>query len=698
MTLPLVQQDRTPIRAATASFDDLDRLAVTTLRLLAADAVQEARSGHPGLPMGAADMAYVLWTRFLKHNPADPGWPDRDRFVLSAGHGSMLLYALLHLTGYDLPLDEIRRFRQWGSKTPGHPEFGLTPGVETTTGPLGQGFANAVGMAIAEAHLAARINRPGFPIVDHHTYVLASDGDLMEGISHEAASLAGHLGLGRLICLYDSNGVSIDGPTTLTFTEDVAGRFIAYGWHVQLVDGHDLTAVQAALASAHRASSQPSLIVARTHIGYGSPNRQDTAKAHGEPLGEEEVRLTKERLGWPPDLRFHVPEQVLAHFRQALGCGQAWEADWNERLAAYERTYPELVTEFRQALSGRLPEGWDRGLPTFPPGHPLATRAASGKVLDALSPRLPALMGGSADLTGSNNTLARDHEPMGRGRFGGRYLHYGVREHAMGGILNGLSLHGGVRPYGGTFLVFSDYMRPAIRLAALMHQPVIFIFTHDSIGLGEDGPTHQPVEHLASLRAVPNLVVIRPADATETVEAWRVALARCDGPTALVLTRQAVPVLDRTVLAPAEGVARGGYVLSEASAPTPEPDVVLIGTGSEVRLALEAQPLLADRGVAARVVSLPSTDLFDRQPPEYRETVLPSGITARVAVEAAATFGWDRYVGPLGEVVGVDRFGASAPYQVLYEQVGLTADAVAAAALRATARSRAMAERRGGTQ
>ena len=530
MTLPLVQQDRTPIRAATASFDDLDRLAVTTLRLLAADAVQEARSGHPGLPMGAADMAYVLWTRFLKHNPADPGWPDRDRFVLSAGHGSMLLYALLHLTGYDLSLDEIRRFRQWGSRTPGHPELGLTPGVETTTGPLGQGFANAVGMAIAEAHLAARINRPGFPIVDHHTYVLASDGDLMEGISHEAASLAGHLGLGRLICLYDSNGVSIDGPTTLTFTEDVAARFIAYGWHVQRIDGHDLAAVAGALAAARAETARPSLIIARTRIGFGSPNRQGTAKAHGEPLGEEEVRLTKERLGWPPDLRFHIPAEVRARLGEALARGEAWQADWNERLAAYRRAHSDLAAELGRAFSRELPAGWERDLPHFPLDKPLATRAASGKVLDALSPRLTALVGGSADLTGSNNTLAKDQRPIGRGDFGGRYIHFGVREHAMGGILNGLSLHGGLRPYGGTFLVFSDYMRPAIRLAALMRQPVIFVFTHDSIGLGEDGPTHQPVEHLASLRAIPNLVVIRPADATETAEAWRVALARCDGP------------------------------------------------------------------------------------------------------------------------------------------------------------------------
>jgi transketolase len=590
----------------SGEYDDLDRLAVTTMRILAADAVQQANSGHPGLPMGAADMAYVLWTRFLKHHPANPVWPDRDRFILSAGHGCMLLYNLLSLTGYDLPLEELKRFRQWGSKTPGHPEYGLTPGVETTTGPLGQGFANGVGMAIAEAHLAARFNRAGHTVVDHYTYAIVSDGDLMEGISHEAASLAGHLGLGKLIALYDDNGISIDGPTSLAFTEDVGTRFEGYGWHVQRIDGHDMVAAEEALTAARAETDRPSLIIARTHIGFGSPNRQDTAKAHGEPLGEEEVRLTKERLGWSPELKFHVPEKVLTRFRQALARGKVLEAEWNERMAAYEREHPEPAAEFRRALAGKLPAGWDQELPTFPTDKPLATRAASGKVLEALIPKIGALVGGSADLTPSNNTQVKGQERIQRGSFGGRYIHFGVREHAMGGVLNGLCRHGGLRPYGGTFLIFSDYMRPAIRLAALMHQPVIFVFTHDSIGLGEDGPTHQPVEQLAALRAMPNLVVIRPADATETVEAWRVALTRTNGPTALLLTRQAVPVLDRSKLAPATGLARGGYVLSDFPNPeprAPNPGVILIATGSEVSLALEAQQQLTDQKAAARYVS-----------------------------------------------------------------------------------------------
>ena len=659
-------------------FDELDRLCVTTIRTLAMDAVQQANSGHPGLPMGAADMAYVLWSRFLKHNPANPGWPDRDRFILSAGHGCMLLYGLLHLMGYDLSLDEIKRFRQWGSQTPGHSEYGLTPGVETTTGPLGQGFANGVGMALAEAHLAARFNRPDCKIVDHYTYAIVSDGDLMEGISHEAASLAGHLGLGKLIYLYDSNSISIDGPTSLAFTEDVAARFEAYGWHVQAIDGHDMVAVEAALEAARAETTRPSLIVARTHIGFGSPNRQDTAKAHGEPLGEEEVRLTKERYGWPPDAKFHVPEEVRTRFQQCAKAGAVREAEWRKTFSRYQQEHPELAAQLQAALAGELPKEWDADLPNFPTDKPLATRAASGRVLDAIAPRIPTLIGGSGDLTPSNNTLPKGERAMRRDDLSGRYIHFGVREHTMGGILNGLSLHGGLFPYGGTFLIFSDYMRPSIRLAAIMHQPVIYVFTHDSVGLGEDGPTHQPVEHLASLRAMPNLVVIRPGDATETVEAWRIALSRRDGPTALCLTRQALPVLDRSVLAPAAGLAQGGYILSDAV----NSSVILIGTGSEVHLALAAQKVLAERGVPARVVSMPSTDLFDRQPSEYRETVLPPGLRARVAVEAGATFGWERYVGSHGTVVGVDRFGASAPYKTIFENLGLTAEAVAAAALR----------------
>ena len=659
-------------------FDELDRLCVTTIRTLAMDAVQQANSGHPGLPMGAADMAYVLWSRFLKHNPANPAWPDRDRFVLSAGHGCMLLYGLLHLWGYDLSLDEIKRFRQWGSQTPGHSEYGLTPGVETTTGPLGQGFANGVGMALAEAHLAARFNRPDCKIVDHYTYAIVSDGDLMEGISHEAASLAGHLGLGKLIYLYDSNSISIDGPTSLAFTEDVAARFTGYGWHVQAIDGHDMVAVEAALEAARAETTRPSLIVARTHIGFGSPNRQDTAKAHGEPLGEEEVRLTKERYGWPPDAKFHVPEEVRTRFQQCAKAGAVREAEWRKTFSRYQQEHPELAAQLQAALAGELPKEWDADLPNFPTDKPLATRAASGRVLDAIAPRIPTLIGGSGDLTPSNNTLPKGERAMRRDDLSGRYIHFGVREHTMGGILNGLSLHGGLFPYGGTFLIFSDYMRPSIRLAAIMHQPVIYVFTHDSVGLGEDGPTHQPVEHLASLRAMPNLVVIRPGDATETVEAWRIALSRRDGPTALCLTRQALPVLDRSVLAPAAGLAQGGYILSDAV----NSSVILIGTGSEVHLALAAQKVLAERGVPARVVSMPSTDLFDRQPSEYRETVLPPGLRARVAVEAGATFGWERYVGSHGTVVGLDRFGASAPYKTIFENLGLTAEAVAAAALR----------------
>ncbi len=671
----------TPLEKPVAGqFDDIDRLCVTTLRTLAMDAVQQANSGHPGLPMGAADMAYVLWTRFLKHNPRNPAWPDRDRFVLSAGHGSMLLYGLLHLTGYDLSLDEIKRFRQWGSRTPGHPEHGLTPGVETTTGPLGQGFANGMGMALAEAHLAARFNRPGCQVVNHYTYAIVSDGDLMEGISHETASLAGHLGLGKLICLYDCNGISIDGPTSLAFTEDVAVRFIAYGWHVQIVDGHDMAAVEVALRAARKEKSRPSLVVARTHIGFGSPNRQDTAKAHGEPLGEEEIRLTKERLGWSHAARFCVPEEVPARFHGSTSGGAAKEAAWRKTLARYEGEHPKLAAQLRDAIAGQLPAGWDMELPNFPVDKPLATRAASGTVLDILAARIPSLIGGSADLTGSNNTLPKGEKAADLENFSGRYIHFGVREHAMGGILNGLALHGGLIPYGGTFLVFSDYMRPAMRLAALMHLPVVYVFTHDSIGLGEDGPTHQPIEHLASLRAIPNLVTIRPADATETSEAWRVALARRDGPTALILTRQALPVLDRSVLAPAAGAARGGYILLDAE----NPEVILIGTGSEVSVALAAQRRLADLGIAARVVSLPSTDLFEHQPVEYREEVLPPWVKARVVIEAGATFGWDRYVGADGAVIGLDRFGASAPYQELYENLGLTTKRVVAAALRMT--------------
>jgi len=658
------------------------RLTADTIRGLAMDAVQKANSGHPGMPMGMADAAVMLWTRFLKHNPADPLWPNRDRFILSAGHGSMLLYSLLHLSGYNLPLGQLQAFRQWGSQTPGHPEYGLIPGVETTTGPLGQGITNAVGMAIAERWLAARFNRPGFEIVDHCTYVIASDGDLMEGISHESCSVAGHLGLGKLIVLYDDNGISIDGPTSLSFSEDVLGRFAAYGWHTQRIDGHDAIAVEAALVSARTETERPSLIACKTHIGFGSPNRQDTHKAHGEPLGVDEVLLTKEKLGWRLDEQFWIPDEAREFMRESAALGASEQEEWEELCAAYRQAYPELAAAFDCALGGDLPDGWDSSLPAFPATKPIATRAASGAVLDAIAPHLPALLGGSADLTPSNNTLPKGEHDLTREDFTGRYLHFGVREHGMGGILNGLALHGGVRPYGGTFLIFSDYMRPAIRLAALMELPVIFVFTHDSIGLGEDGPTHQPIEQITSLRLIPNLAVIRPADATETVEAWRVALGRRHAPTALILTRQALPVIDRACHAPAQGVSRGAYILRD----TDHPEVILMGTGSEVQLALAAQEILAAQKVKARVVSMPCWELFDRQSDEYREAVLPLSLRARVAVEAGTTLAWGRYVGLDGAIVGLDRFGASAPYQVLYQKLGITAEAVAEAARRVLSR------------
>ncbi|MEW6233484.1 MAG: transketolase [Chloroflexota bacterium] len=661
--------------------DALDQLCINTIRTLAMDAVQKANSGHPGMPMGAAAMAYVLWTRFLKHNPANPAWLDRDRFVLSAGHGSMLLYSLLHLTGYGLDLDELKSFRQWGSRTPGHPERGLAPGVETTTGPLGQGFANGVGMALAERFLAHHFNRPGHIIVDHFTYAIVSDGDLMEGVSAEAASLAGHLGLGKLIYLYDDNRISIEGPTDLAYTEDVARRFLAYGWHVQrLSDGNDLAAVNDALRAAQMEAKRPSLIIARTHLGFGSPHKQDSAEAHGAPLGQEEVRLTKQALGWPLEPAFYIPDQALVHFREALGRGRAWEKEWETRFQAYAREYPELAAEWQRAMAGELPEGWQAALPVFSPQEgPMATRTASGKVLKALSPVLPTLLGGSADLAPSTDTYVKGAGDLQAKSPGGRNLHFGVREHAMGGILNGLALHGGVIPYGGTFLVFSDYMRPSIRLAALMGLGVIYVFTHDSIGLGEDGPTHQPVEQLAALRAIPGLTVIRPADATETVAAWRVALEHKDGPVALILTRQKLPILDRTKYPPASGLARGAYVLADP--PGGRPEIILIATGSEVHPALEAQERLLNQGIAARIVSMPSWELFDREPQEYRDQVLPPEMTARLAVEAGISQGWHRYVGSAGDVISIERFGASAPYGILMEKFGFTVENVVSRAL-----------------
>lgn len=664
----------------------LDILCVNTLRTLAMDAVERAKSGHPGAPMGFAAPAYVLWTRFLRHNPRNPLWPDRDRFVLSAGHASMLLYALLYLTGYDLALEDLKEFRQWGSRTPGHPEFRLTPGVECTTGPLGQGFANAVGMAVAERHLAATFNRPGYEIVDHWTYVVASDGDLMEGVSYEAASLAGHLRLGKLICLYDANGVSLAGSTALTFTEDVWGRFEALGWHVQEVpDGNDLDSVEAAIRRAQEEAGRPSLVIVRTRIAFGSPGKEGRFEAHGAPLGEDEVRRTKQNLGWPYQEPFTVPEEALREFRRALVRGEELEAAWRQRFAAYARAYPELAARWEQAQRGELPEGWDEGLPTYPPGERVATRAAAGAALRALAERVPWIVGGSADLNPSTNTAltgAGDFQsperPLGgvQGSCGGpqdysgRNLHFGVREQAMAAMANGIAYHGGLRPFVATFLVFSDYARPAIRLSALSKLTVTYVFTHDSVFVGEDGPTHQPVEHLASLRAIPGLVVVRPADAAEAVEAWRFAVEYRQGPVALVLTRQAVPVLDRGRYAPAEGLRRGGYVLADSPAGVPE--VILIATGSEVALCVEAYERLTEEGVRARVVSLPSWELFERQPPSYQEEVLPPSVTKRVAVEAARPMGWERWVGCEGRVLGVDRFGASAPYARIAQELGFT--------------------------
>jgi transketolase len=667
--------DETPTTEAHSA--ELDRLCANAIRALAIDGVQQANSGHPGLPLGMADAAYVLWTRFLKHNPEDPHWPNRDRFVLSAGHGSMLLYALLHLSGYDLSLDELRAFRQWGSRTPGHPEYHETPGVEMTTGPLGQGMATAVGMAIAERWLAERFNRPGFPVVDHHTYVICSDGDMMEGISHEAASLAGHLGLGKLVLIYDANDVSLDGPNSLSFSEDVAQRFRAYGWQVLRADGHNMTSVAHALAEATEERERPSLIIARTTIGFGSPNKAGTAKAHGEPLGVAEVALTKQSLGWPTEPTFFVPAEVYEHMQLSVQVGNTRQHEWQMMFERYREGHPELAALWSQMQARALPEDWT-ALPQFAPDpKDKGTRVAAGATLNALAPHIPSLFGGAADLASSNNTLIKGEEALNATSFAGRNIFFGVREHAMGAALNGMALHGGIIPYGGTFLVFSDYMRPAIRLAALMGLQVIYVFTHDSIGLGEDGPTHQAVEHVMSLRLIPNLHVFRPGDANEAVMAWRAALERRDGPTALILTRQSVPTLDRSNLAPAEHALRGAYVLRDA----PMPRVALLASGSELSIALAAADLLAAHGVAARVVSMPCWELFEAQEPNYREAVLPPALSARVAIEAGRTLGWERYVGMQGVRIGVDRFGASAPAPELFTRLGLTAEAVADAAM-----------------
>jgi len=656
----------------SSTYDKTDQLVANTLRLLAVDAVQAANSGHPGLPLGAADVVTVLWTRFLKHDPNHPTWPDRDRFVLSAGHGSALLYALLHLFGYPLSLDDLKHFRQWGYVTAGHPEYEPEVGIEITTGPLGQGISNAVGMALAERWLAARFNRPDFPIVDHFTYVLASDGDLMEGVSHEAVSLAGHWGLGKLIVLYDDNHISIDGPTELAFTEDVLKRFEAYGWHVQRVDGHDMAAVDAAIRAAQAETERPSLIACRTHIGYGSP-RQDTAKVHGEPLGEEGVRATKRFFGFPEDETFYIPDAARQRVEEMKAAGIEAHARWEAMMEAYRREYPDLARTWAMFVDGTLPEGWEQHLPDFTGEKPMATRATSGKVLDAIVPHVPMVLGGSADLTGSNKTKPQGAKDIQRGDFSGNYIHYGVREHGMAAIMNGLATHY-VRPYGGTFLVFSDYMRGALRVTALMNLPVIYVFTHDSIGLGEDGPTHQPIEHLMALRAMPNLVVIRPADGNETAQAWKVALER-NGPTALILTRQGVP----QITPKDNALARGAYVLADPL--SGDPDIILIATGSEVALALDAVDALLAEGVTARVVSMPSWELFDAQDEAYRASVLLPG-KPRLAIEAGATLGWARYVGLDGEIIGIDRFGASAPGKVVMEKFGFTVENIVAHARR----------------
>ncbi|MCB0214098.1 MAG: transketolase [Anaerolineae bacterium] len=658
----------------------LEELCVNTIRTLAIDGVQKANSGHPGMPMGMADAAYVLWTQFLRHNPKNPDWFNRDRFVLSAGHGSMLLYSLLHLTGYDLPLEQLKQFRQWNSLTPGHPEHGLTPGVETTTGPLGQGFANGVGMAIAEAFMAASFNRENYKIVDHYTYAIVSDGDLMEGISHEAASMAGHMKLGKLIYLYDDNHISIDGSTDLAFTEDRMKRFEAYGWHTQQIDGHDRLAVAEAIRTAQAITDRPSIIACRTTIGFGSPNKANTAGVHGSPLGPEEVKLTKAAYGWDYEEDFYIPDEALAYFRQAVDSGAELESAWKKLQADYAQAFPEEVQILRNALSGELPDGWDDALPIFPAdAKGMATRSASGKTLNAIAPVLPTLIGGSADLAPSNNTMLKDYGVFDSSNYSGRNFHFGVREHAMVGALNGMALHGGVIPYGGTFLIFSDYCRPSIRLAGLSHIPITLVFTHDSIGLGEDGPTHQPVEHLAALRAIPNVTVIRPADANETAQAWKVALEKRDGPVALALTRQNLPVYDRTHMGDAANLSKGAYVLLDTD--RIYPDILLIATGSEVQLAVEAHAKLAEQGIGAHVISMPSWELFEEQPDEYKEFVLPSSVKARVAIEAGISMGWQKYVGPQGTIIGIDRFGASAPYKEIYEHLGFTTDNVVLRAL-----------------
>lgn len=650
-----------------------DDLCVNTIRTLSMDAIQQANSGHPGAPMGLAPAGYVLWTRFLKHNPKNPDWPDRDRFVLSGGHASMLLYSLLHLTGYDVSLDDIKNFRQWGGKTPGHPEYGLTPGVETTTGPLGQGFANAVGMAMAERHLASRFNRPDFEIVNHHTYVMCGDGDLMEGVSAEAASLAGHLGLSKLICVYDDNKISIEGKTDITFTEDVAARFTSYHWHVLKVDdGNDLEAIQKALEEAKSESERPSIIILRTEIAYGSPNKQGSSDAHGAPLGEEEVCLTKDNLGCPRNEFFHVPEQSLQTCRQCVEKRSREESRWQEMFAAYKEKYPEPADQFQAAMNRGLADNWEKSLPLFSPEDgPLATRAASGKVLNALAGIIPELMGGSADLAPSNKTIIDSSHDFQKNKYDGRNIRFGVREHAMGSIMNGMALHGGIRPYGGTFLVFADYMRPSIRLAALMELPVIYVFTHDSIAVGEDGPTHQPVEHLASLRSIPGLTVIRPCDANETAQAWKQAVNTEKGPVALILSRQKLSILDRNQHTPAGEMSNGAYILADSQG---KPDLIMVSTGSEIHISLEAKKILSEKGIEARVINMPSWELFESMPAEYKQGIFPGDQTPCIVVEAGIPMGWERYIGFNSVAITISKFGASAPGGVVMEKYGFRAE------------------------
>ncbi len=650
---------------------DISRLAADTIRFLSAEAVQKANSGHPGAPMGLADAAVALYTNFMSHNPADPTWANRDRFILSGGHGSMLLYSLLHLTGYDLSMEEIKNFRQWGSLTPGHPESHLTPGVETTTGPLGQGISNATGFAMAEAWLASRFNQPDFNIVDHYTYVMCGDGDLQEGVSHEASALAGHLGLGKLIVIYDDNGIQIDGSTDLAFTEDVLKRYEAYGWEVSRVaEGNDVTAVQEAIAAAKKVTDKPSLIAIKTVIGFGSPNKGGTKSAHGSPLGDDEIALVKKELGWEVADKFHVPADVYSYM-SALEAGAAAQEEWNTLFANYANAHPDLAADFVDQMNGRLPAGWTDSLPVFGPDDKMATRAASGKVLASLVPAIPALLGGSADLTGSNKTIVNGTGYLKPGDIDGRYVYYGVREHGMAATMNGLALHGGVIPYGGTFFVFTDYMRGGMRLSSLMDQQVIYVLTHDSIGLGEDGPTHQPIEHMMAMRAMPNMYVIRPADPNETAMAWQIALERKHGPTSIVLTRQGLPVIPADT---AQGALKGAYALGASDDDT----AAILASGSEVEIAVAAQAELAAKGIKARVISMPCWELFDEQSDEYKESILPASITNRVSIEAGVTLGWQKHIGS-GTAIGLDHFGASAPYQTLYQEFGLTAENVVAA-------------------